>query len=111
MERLQLLREFCIKNKVYVVLKGVHTAIGCPDGAVHFNSTGNPGMAKGGSGDVLTGMITALMAQRYAPLQACILGVYLHGLAGDFAARATAPESMIATDLVESIGDVFNFIS
>ncbi|MCW3084222.1 MAG: carbohydrate kinase, YjeF related protein [Bacteroidetes bacterium] len=110
MERLQLLREFSIKNKVYVILKGAHTAIGCPDGTVFFNSTGNPGMAKGGSGDALTGMITALLAQHYTPEQACIIGVYLHGLAGNFAARASSVESMLASDLIDCIGDAFNYI-
>ncbi len=110
MERLQLLREFTIKNKVYVVLKGAHTAIGCPDGTVFFNSTGNPGMAKGGSGDALTGVITALLAQHYTPEQACILGVYMHGLAGNFAARGTSVESMLASDLIDCIGDAFNYI-
>lgn len=110
LERLQMLREFCINNKVYVVLKGVHTATGCPDGSIYFNSTGNPGMAKGGSGDALTGVITALIAQHYIPEQACILGVYLHGLAGNFAARATSAESMLASDLIDCIGDAYNFM-
>jgi hydroxyethylthiazole kinase-like uncharacterized protein yjeF len=109
-ERLKLQREFSIKYSVYVVLKGAHTAISCPDGNVFFNSTGNPGMAKGGSGDVLTGIITSLLAQHYTPWQAAILGVYIHGLAGDFAAHNKSEESMIASDIIEHLADAFKFL-
>jgi NAD(P)H-hydrate epimerase len=109
-ERLALQKEFSIKHKVYVVLKGAHTSISCPDGTIFFNSTGNPGMAKGGSGDSLTGIITAFMAQLYSPEQSCILGVYLHGLAGDFAAHHHSEESMTASDLIDHLGDAFNFL-
>lgn len=110
MERLKTQREFSIKNGVYVVLKGAHTSISCPNGDVYFNSTGNPGMATGGSGDVLTGIITSLMAQGYSSQQSCLLGVYLHGLAGDFAAQARSEESMIASDIIEYLGEGFIFL-
>ncbi|MCE9540227.1 MAG: NAD(P)H-hydrate dehydratase, partial [Bacteroidetes bacterium] len=110
MERLKIQREFSIKYAVYVVLKGAHTAISCPNGDVYFNSTGNPGMATGGSGDVLTGIITSLMAQGYTSQQSCILGVYLHGLAGDFAAHEKSEESMIASDIIEYLSVAFKFL-
>lgn len=105
--RNQLQREFCVKYGVYVVLKGAHTCTCTPDGTCYFNSTGNPGMATGGSGDVLTGLILGLLAQRYSPRDACILGVYLHGLAGDLAARKLGMEAMIAGDIVEFIGKAY----
>lgn len=106
-ERLQMQKEFSIKHGLYVVLKGAHTCITCPDGEVYFNSTGNPGMATAGSGDVLTGVITSLIAQGYDPKKASILGVYLHGLAGDIAARHFGEESLIARNIIECLGEAF----
>ncbi len=106
-ERNQMQREFSIKHKVYVVLKGAHTCISTPDGLCFFNSTGNPGMATGGSGDVLTGIILGLLAQGYHPQEACILGVYLHGMAGDIAAKKKSQQAMIAGDITENIGKAF----
>jgi len=103
-ERNHLQREFSIKYGVYVVLKGAHTAITCPDGNCYFNSTGNPGMATAGSGDVLTGIILGLLAQKYTPQQACLLGVFLHGLAGDRAAQKFGQEAMIASDSIRALG-------
>lgn len=105
--RLELLRNFCQTHHVYVVLKGGHTAVGAPDGKIYFNSTGNPGMATGGSGDVLTGLLTALLAQGYEPLEAARLGVYVHGLAGDLAAEALGVEATIASSIVEQLGAAF----
>jgi NAD(P)H-hydrate epimerase len=105
--RLQLLREFCRTYQVHVVLKGGPTAVGAPDGQVSFNSSGNPGMATGGSGDVLTGLITALLAQKYHPGDAARLGVYLHGLAGDLAAEALGYEALTASDLTAFFGKAF----
>jgi len=90
-----------------IILKGANTAIACPDGTCYFNSTGNPGMATGGSGDVLTGILTGLIAQGYNIKQAAILGVYLHGLSGDLAAKETGQASMIAGDLVDYLGQAF----
>jgi len=92
-DRLEILRSFCIKYNLNVVLKGAYTVVCSPLGNCYFNPTGNPGMATGGSGDVLTGVITGLLAQGYNPTEACILGVYLHGLAGDMAAEDTGYES------------------
>ena len=94
--RNKIQREFSIRYGVYVVLKGAQTAISTPEGKCYFNSTGNPGMATAGSGDVLTGMILSLVAQNYSPFEACILGVYIHGLAGDIAAEARGYEALIA---------------
>jgi NAD(P)H-hydrate epimerase len=106
-ERNRLQREFCIKHGVYMVLKGAHTCICTPEGICYFNTTGNPGMATGGSGDVLTGLILGLLAQKYHPRDACLLGVYIHGLAGDLAARKAGMESLIAGDIVKNIGRAF----
>jgi ADP-dependent NAD(P)H-hydrate dehydratase / NAD(P)H-hydrate epimerase len=102
-ERHELQLAFSRQHGVIVVLKGAHTCITTPDGISFFNSTGNPGMAKGGSGDVLTGMITSLLAQGYSPLQASLLGVFLHGLAGDIAAEKKGEDGMIARDIVNAI--------
>jgi len=107
-ETLEKQREFSIKYGVYVVLKGAHTAISCPDGNVFFNSTGNPGMATAGAGDVLTGIILGLLSQNYDSRNACIIGVYLHGLAGDIAADDQGWESLIARDIIRYIGKAYN---
>jgi NAD(P)H-hydrate epimerase len=87
-----------------IVLKGHFTLI-ASEGGHGINTTGNPGMAKGGSGDVLTGMLSALLAQGYDPLQAALTGVYLHGLAADIAAQTIAQESILATDIIDHISD------
>ncbi len=109
-ERLKLQREFSKKHKVIVVLKGSYTAISLPNGKVFFNPTGNPGMATGGSGDVLTGIILGLLAQGYEPHQAAIMGVYLHGLAGDAANVELNTNSMIASDLIDFLDIAFDDI-
>jgi len=90
-----------------IVLKGHHTFIACPNGKGYFNNTGNAGMATAGSGDVLTGMITSLLAQEYNSEDSSILAVYLHGLAGDIAAKEISQEAMIAGDIIDSIGNAF----
>ena len=110
-ERLQGLRDMAIKHGIFIVLKGHHTAIATPEGQVFFNSTGNPGMATGGSGDVLTGLITGLLAQGYAPREAALLGVYLHGLAGDAAADALSQETMIASDIINHLHLAFRWMN
>lgn len=102
---------FAKKFNCYVVLKGAHTSIACPDGDVFFNSTGNPGMATGGSGDVLTGILAGLHAQGYSSKESCVLGVYLHGLAGDIAAEKTSYEALLASDIIENIGEAFKVLS
>ncbi|WP_031525582.1 bifunctional ADP-dependent NAD(P)H-hydrate dehydratase/NAD(P)H-hydrate epimerase [Dyadobacter crusticola] len=103
-DRLELGRDFAAKHKVIVCLKGANTAVILPNREVHFNSTGNPGMATGGTGDVLTGIILSLLAQKYKPHEAAIFGVYQHGLAGDKAAAQRGQSALIASDLVESLG-------
>jgi NAD(P)H-hydrate epimerase len=90
-----------------VLVKGAHTAIALPDGTIYFNTTGNPGMATGGSGDVLTGILTALLGQGYRAPEAAILGVFVHGLAGDKAAREKGQNSLIASDLVDFLAAAF----
>jgi NAD(P)H-hydrate epimerase len=102
-DRLRKLKAFARDHQVYVVLKGYHSAIATPAGKVYFNTTGNPGMATGGSGDVLTGMIAGLLAQGYAPEAAAILGVFLHGLAGDIGVDTLGAEALIASDIIDYI--------
>jgi hydroxyethylthiazole kinase-like uncharacterized protein yjeF len=100
--------EFAKKYNLIVVLKGAYTATAMPDGTCYFNSTGNPGMATAGSGDVLTGMILSLLGQGYSPANSALIGVYLHGLAGDLAAANSSEESVIAGDIIDNIGKAFN---
>ncbi len=95
------------KHEVVIVLKGHYTFIAMPGGKGYFNSTGNAGMAKGGSGDTLTGILTALLGQGYSPGEAAIFGVYLHGLAGDLAAADLSQESMLPSDLADRLGKAF----
>lgn len=103
-ERDKKQREFSIRYKAFVILKGYSTAISWPDGRACYNSTGNPGMATGGSGDVLTGVILGLLAQGYDPTQSCVLGTYLHGLAGDLASEELGYEASLASDIIGHIG-------
>ncbi len=106
-DRLKKQIAFSEKYQLIVVLKGAHTTISLPDGRCYFNSTGNPGMATGGSGDVLTGIIVSLLAQGYEPDEAAKAGVFLHGLAGDLAALKHGFEALIASDIIAHIGDAF----
>lgn len=100
---LQKAKEF----NIIIVLKGPHTFIATPGGMGYFNSSGNPGMATGGSGDVLTGIITGLLCQGYPPEQAAILGVYIHGLSGDIAADKLSQQALIASDIIDYLGEAF----
>jgi NAD(P)H-hydrate epimerase len=100
-ERLELQRSLSSRLKSIVILKGAFTSIALPSDEVYFNSTGNPAMATGGSGDVLTGVITALLAQKYSPTDAAVLGVYLHGMAGDLA--AVNRQTIMASDIINQI--------
>ncbi|MCB0560367.1 MAG: NAD(P)H-hydrate dehydratase [Lewinellaceae bacterium] len=109
-ERNELQRKKARELGIHIVLKGAHTCIAAPDGTCYFNGTGNPGMATAGSGDVLTGIITGILAQGYAPLEAALLGVYLHGLAGDLAAEELGQEAMIAGDITERLGSAFGVL-
>ncbi|NDC40817.1 MAG: bifunctional ADP-dependent NAD(P)H-hydrate dehydratase/NAD(P)H-hydrate epimerase, partial [Chitinophagia bacterium] len=96
-----------MRYNINIVLKGRYTAVISNEGDCWYNITGNPGMATGGSGDVLTGVITSLLAQGYTPFQAAQMGVYLHGRAGDLAAADLSQEALIASDLVNYLGKVF----
>jgi hydroxyethylthiazole kinase-like uncharacterized protein yjeF len=106
-ERLQMQKEFSIKFGVYIIYKGAYTTISTPDGKFFFNSTGNPGMATGGSGDVLTGILLGLKACGYSSMETAILGVYLHGKAGDIAKELEGEESLIARDIIDNLGEAF----
>ena len=106
-ERLMKARELAERLQAYILLKGHHTSLCLPDGHIMFNSTGNAGMATAGSGDVLTGIITGLLARGYKREDACIVGMYLHGLAGDIAARELGEESVIASDLIQYLPNAF----
>lgn len=109
-ERLQLALKKAEELNIHIVLKGHYSFISTPKGKGFFNSTGNAGMATAGSGDVLTGIITGLLAQGYNVLQASLLGTYLHGLAGDIAAGKLSQEAMIASDITGCLGDAFKQI-
>ena len=106
-QRLEMAVDFCVKNKVILVLKGAFTTIILSNGVCHFNPTGNPGMATAGSGDVLTGIILGLLARGLTPENAAISGVYLHGLAGDLAKETMGEESLIASDIIQNLGNAF----
>ena len=95
---------------ITIVLKGANTLIAAPDGKMYFNSTGNPGMATGGMGDVLTGIIAGLMAQNYSSVESAVLGVYLHGLSADLALQNQSEESLLASDVIGSLGNAFKFL-
>jgi NAD(P)H-hydrate epimerase len=110
-ERLTKARQLAERLQGYVILKGHHTAVCMPDGHVTFNTTGNAGMATAGSGDVLTGIILGLLARGYRQREACILGVYLHGLAGDLAAQDLGQESLIASDIITYLPKAFISLS
>lgn len=105
-DKLEKCKTFSKTHKVIIVLKGAHTIVVAEDN-LYVNTTGNPGMATAGSGDVLSGVITALLAQQYDPLMASILGVYLHGKAGDLAAQQNGYEALIASDIIAYMGKAF----
>lgn len=109
-ERLQKQLELSGKYNCIIVLKGAYTSVSVPEGKVWFNNTGNPGMATAASGDVLTGMILSLLAQGYDPADAALTGVYVHGLSGDIAAKHTGCESLIASDIIDEIGNAYKTI-
>ena len=106
-ERLVKAQEMAEHLGIYIILKDHYTALCLPDKHVCFNSTGNAGMATAGSGDVLTGIITALLARGYNTKDAAIVGMYLHGLAGDIAAKDTGKESLIASDIIDYLPQAF----
>lgn len=108
-DRLHTCIDFAHKHNIIVVLKGAHTAIVWPDKKVFFNSTGNPALAKGGSGDVLTGIILGLLSQGYDPEQAALVAVFVHGRAADFYVQHNSEMSMLASDLIETLPKAFLF--
>lgn len=102
--------EFSKKYKIIIVLKGAYTSVTTPEGSCYFNSSGNPGMATAGSGDVLTGILLSLLGQGFKPVDAAISGVFLHGMAGDFASSKISQESMTAGDISKNLGKAFKLI-
>ena len=106
-EALQKLKDFCKTYSVVTVLKGANSIVCAPEGKCFFNTTGNPGMATAGSGDVLTGLITSLLAQGYTPVNAACLGVFSHGLSGDITSLETSEEGLTAGKLIENLGKAF----
>lgn len=106
-ERLKKAMEAAMKHNVIIILKGANSAVCMPSGHVHFNTSGNPGMATAGCGDVLTGILLALLAQNYRPEQAALLGVYIHGMAADIALTMSSEESLIASDIIQNLGHTF----
>lgn len=107
---IEFMREFSKNTGVIIVKKSAITTISSPEAKVYFNTLGNPGMATAGSGDVLTGIITSLLAQNYSAINAALLGVYLHALAGDFVSFKIGVEALIASDIVEKLKKCFDFI-
>lgn len=106
-DRIELLKAFSQRYQVFVILKGAYSVLSTPNGGLYVNSTGNPGMATGGSGDVLTGIILGLLAQKYPARDACILAMWLHGKAGDIAAKKHGFEAMLAGDIIRNLGKAF----
>lgn len=106
-DRFNTAKNFASEYGVYTVLKGAGTLIASPDGEIKINTTGNAGMAKGGSGDVLAGIIASLAAQGMEPMDACSLGVYVHGKAGDYCAEKLSKTAMLPTDLIEELPSVY----
>ena len=102
-DRISVAQQFAQQHGVTLVLKGVPTIIATASGDVYINSTGNPGMATAGMGDVLTGAIAGLLAQSLSPVDAAVLGVYLHGLAGDIAAQKIGECGLIAGDVLNAL--------
>ncbi len=110
--RIELLQQKAIELKVFILLKGSRSCLATPNGNLFFNSTGNSGMATAGSGDVLSGIITGLVAQGYNAQEASLLGMYLHGMAGDISAQeGVGEEAMIASDIIDNIGESFKVLN
>ena len=107
-ERFRIAEQFATSYGILLILKGAFTRIIFPDGIVWFNSTGNPGMATAGSGDVLTGILLGLLCQGYTPREAALLGVFLHGLSADLRVKASSEESLIAGEIADYLGDAFS---
>ena len=102
-ERLTKTKELAAYLQSYIIIKGSWSTVVTPEGNCYFNPTGNPGMATAGSGDVLTGILAALLAQGYTQEDACRLGVYVHGLAGDIAAEEKGEIGTTSSDLIDAL--------
>lgn len=109
--RIECACNFAKKYNVITVLKGAGTVVASPTGEYRVNTTGNPGMSTGGSGDILAGIVGSLLAQGYSPFDAACLGVFVHGLAGDITAKQQGMISMLPTDTLKNIGKSFFFIT
>lgn len=111
LEKIQVAKFHAQKFFIYIIIKGHFSVLACPDGEVYFNSSGNPGMATGGSGDVLTGVLTSLLAQGYSSKETCLMGMFIHGLAADIGVKTLSKEALIAGDIIENLGKAFLSIS
>ncbi|MDT8308366.1 MAG: NAD(P)H-hydrate dehydratase [Bacteroidales bacterium] len=109
-ERLSMARAFAVKHRSWVVLKGAHTVVVGPDGTCLFNDTGNPGLAKGGTGDTLTGIILGLLAQGYKTHEALPLAVFAHGMAADIVAEEKSKDAIMASDISNYLGVVWKIL-
>lgn len=106
-ERLEVIRKFSMRYGCIVIYKGAHTAIAMPDGNVFFNSSGNPGLAKGGSGDALSGIILGLLARGYSSPQAALIGTFVHGYAADLCHDEMSAEAMLISDVLRELPQAF----
>lgn len=110
-DKLEKVRDLASRTKCIIIIKGAYSAIVSPTDQIFFNSTGNPGMATGGSGDVLTGILTGLLAQQINPIDVAIIGVYVHGLAGDLARFEIGQVALIASDIINQLPQAFKEVS
>jgi NAD(P)H-hydrate epimerase len=110
-QRLDKALEIAQELHLYVIVKGAYTATVTPEGRVYFNTTGNPGMATAGSGDVLTGILAALLAQRYTAEETCIIGTFAHGLSGDIARQKVGTMGLIASDIIDNLPQAWTHLS
>ena len=106
-QKIEFMQKTSVEKSIVIILKGGITAISLPNGRVFFNTDGNPGMATGGSGDVLTGVIASFLAQGYSSEMAAILGVYFHSKAGDFAKQKVGEMALSASDIINNLSQVF----
>ncbi len=109
-ERLNKLSNFATQYQVYILLKGAHTILATPEGKCYFNTTGNPGMAKGGMGDVLTGILLALLSNGLTAFEAAAIGVFAHGLAGDILAKKVGKRGICAGEVAETMGSAWKIL-
>ncbi|MCX7766419.1 MAG: NAD(P)H-hydrate dehydratase, partial [Candidatus Sumerlaeia bacterium] len=105
--RIKIARRFATEHKITLVLKGARTVISAPDGEIWINPTGNSGLAKGGSGDILTGLVAGFLAQKIEPIKSALIGVYVHGLAGDITAKILGERAMTPEDVVNNLPRTF----